>query len=365
MGGDGECVARFAASAARWPDLCGTVGCEGGYDMSRYETTPEALEAYAAFHASKAADNTAQTLIFTPNQYGLGNRLRAMKSALLVAMLTGRVFRTWWHEPYPLDTLVEPARIDWRTPAAKEGQPDELGVICLPFATAEGLPKCAWHMQQLRQGDLRVSYATVQRLEVRNGRGRSSRAPPRREPRHHRLRRSSRSLTSTSTSPTTRTTRRCCAVSARAAPSGWVASSTSCSPPVRARPTPRDRTRGRPALATRRLKPRDAAAAGERLRHRLEAVLPPRPPPALAAADTSADTPTDTPADTPRRPERRAGRLPPDRAVRSNTPHRAVPEERRAAVRRAVPDRLPQRHAPPRGLPTARAREDAQGARRH
>jgi len=289
--GDGECVARFAASAARWPDLCGTVGCEGGYDMSRYETTPEALEAYAAFHASKAADNTAQTLIFTPNQYGLGNRLRAMKSALLVAMLTGRVFRTWWHEPYPLDTLVEPARIDWRTPAAKEGQPDELGVICLPFATAEGLPKCAWHMQQLRQGDLRVSYATVQRLEVRNGCGRSSRAPPRREPRHHRLRRSSRSLTSTSTSPTIRTTRRCCAVSARAAPSGWVASSTSCSRPVRARPTPHDRTRGRPALATRRLRPRDAAAAGERLRHRLEAVLPPRPPPALAAADTSADTP--------------------------------------------------------------------------
>ena len=163
----GECVARFAASAARWSDLCGTVDCEGGYDMSRYETAPEALEAYAAFHASKAADDTAQTLIFTPNQYGLGNRLRAMKSALLIAMLTGRVFRTWWHEPYPLDTLVEPARIDWRTPAAKEGQPDELGVICLPFATAEGLPKCAWHLQQLRQGDLRVSYATVQRLEVR------------------------------------------------------------------------------------------------------------------------------------------------------------------------------------------------------
>ena len=162
-----ECVARFVASAARWSDLCGTVGCEGGYDMSRYETTPEALEAYAAFHASKATDDTAQTLIFTPNQYGLGNRLRAMKSALLFAMLTGRVFRTWWHEPYPLDTLVEPARIDWRTPAAKEGQPDELGVICLPFATAEGLPKCAWHLQQLRQGDLRVSYAAVQRLEVR------------------------------------------------------------------------------------------------------------------------------------------------------------------------------------------------------
>lgn len=178
----GECAARYHAAAARWSDLCGTVGCEGGYDMSRYETTPEALEAYAAFHASKAADDTAQTLIFTPNQYGLGNRLRAMKSALLVAMLTGRVFRTWWHEPYPLDTLVEPARIDWRTPAAKEGQPDELGVICLPFATAEGLPKCAWHLQQLRQGDLRVSYATVQRLEVRPRHRQTRAAPPRATP---------------------------------------------------------------------------------------------------------------------------------------------------------------------------------------
>ena len=248
---NGECVARFAASAARWSDLCGTVGCEGGYDMSRYETTPEALEAYAAFHASKAGDDTAQTLIFTPNQYGLGNRLRAMKSALLVAMLTGRVFRTWWHEPYPLDTLVEPARIDWRTPAAKEGEPDELGVICLPFATAEGLPKCAWHLQQLRQGDLRVSYAKVQRLEVRPRR-RQAPPPPRLEPRRHRLRRSSRSLTSTSTSPIIRTTRRCCGGSARAAPSGWVACSTSCSRPVRARPTPHDCTEaGQPS-------PRDA-----------------------------------------------------------------------------------------------------------
>ena len=59
---------------------------------------------------------------------------------------------------------------------------------------------------------------------------------------------------------------------------------------MRARPTPRDRTRDLPALATRRLRRRDAAAAGERLRQRLEAVLPPRPPPALPAADTPADT---------------------------------------------------------------------------
>ena len=286
---NGECVARFAASAARWSDLCGTVGCEGGYDMSRYETTPEALEAYAAFHASKAGDDTAQTLIFTPNQYGLGNRLRAMKSALLVAMLTGRVFRTWWHEPYPLDTLVEPARIDWRTPAAKEGQPDELGVICLPFATAEGLPKCAWHLQQLRQGDLRVSYAKVQRLEVRPRR-RQAPPPPRLEPRRHRLRRSSRSLTSTSTSPIIRTTRRCCGGSARAAPSGWVACSTSCSLPVRARShhtiAPRPAS---PRYATPET-PLPSLAAGVRLRQRLEAVLPPRPPRALSATDTPADT---------------------------------------------------------------------------
>ena len=190
----GECEARFAASAARWPELCGSVGCEGGYDMSRYETTPEALEAYAAFHASKAADNRAKTLLFTPNQYGLGNRLRAMKSALLIAMLTGRVFRTWWHEPYPLDALVEPARIDWRTPTAKEGEPEELGVICLPFATAEGLPKCSWHLQQLQRADLRVSYATVQQLEARAHRHQTRHRPraatshrllPRATARHH------------------------------------------------------------------------------------------------------------------------------------------------------------------------------------
>jgi len=164
--GAGSCDARFAAAAAQWPDVWCSDGCEDGYDITRYDTSPEALAAYAAFHASRASDPTAKTLVFKPNQYGLGNRLRAMKSALLVAMLTGRVFRTHWHEPYPLDAIVEPEQIDWRTPADGQGEPEAQGVMCLPFATAGHLPSCTWHMQQLQKSDLRVAYAKVHRLEV-------------------------------------------------------------------------------------------------------------------------------------------------------------------------------------------------------
>ena len=172
-----ECAVRFAEHSGRWPEVCGSDGCADGYDIARYQTTSEALAAYAAFHASNAADPTIKTLTFTPNQYGLGNRLRAMKSALLVAMLTGRVFRTHWHEPYPLDAIVEPEQIDWRTPAAKEEEPEEDGVMCLPFATAGHLPRCSWHMQQLQRSDLRVAYANVHRLEVPRRRQRSPPLP--------------------------------------------------------------------------------------------------------------------------------------------------------------------------------------------
>tara|TARA_B110001452_G_scaffold177498_1_gene148894 strand:+ start:58 stop:1458 length:1401 start_codon:yes stop_codon:yes gene_type:complete len=160
--------ARFAEAAAAWP-------ADGEYDISQYPSTAEALDAYASFHAAKVADASTPTLVFTPNQYGLGNRLRAMKSALLVAMLTGRVFLVNWHEPVPLDTVVQPARIDWRTPAVEPAHdstalaPAAAGqrrVICLPFATAQHLPHCPWHMAQLKSQDLRVAYAGVARLEV-------------------------------------------------------------------------------------------------------------------------------------------------------------------------------------------------------
>ena len=298
----GECEARFAAAAARWPLLCGSVGCESGYDMSRYETSAEALEAYAAFHASKAADDTAKTLIFTPNQYGLGNRLRAMKSALLVAMLTGRVFRTWWHEPYPLDTLVEPARIDWRTPAAKEGEAEELGVICLPFATAEGLPKCSWHLQQLQQGDLRVSYAKVQRLEASPRRCQMPpRAPhPRATPRATRppapqvftftdlniyladnphyealLRRLGHSCPK----------RMGCLFDFMLSPGERRGPPHTCT--EAGEPSPRGAWGPTAPLVLLLL----LRAAGVRLQQHLDAVLPPRPPRALAAADTPAGMP--------------------------------------------------------------------------
>lgn len=135
--------------------------------MARYESSADALSAYAAFHATKASDADAKSLVFTPNQYGLGNRLRAMKSALLVAMLTGRVFRVNWHEPFPLHSLVDPVEIDWRM-TTKTGEPETKGLICLPFATATHLPDCPWHMAQLQRSDLRVAYASVRQLEVRS-----------------------------------------------------------------------------------------------------------------------------------------------------------------------------------------------------
>eukprot|EP00965_Chrysotila_dentata_P184855 6102886-Pleurochrysis_carterae.AAC.2 len=47
-------------------------------------------------------------------RYGLGNRLRSLKSALLLAMLTGRVFRVEWEEPFPFETLVRVEAVDWR-----------------------------------------------------------------------------------------------------------------------------------------------------------------------------------------------------------------------------------------------------------
>ena len=82
-------------------------------------TTAAAMDAYAAFHAHALHGDTAQahaSLVFVPNQYGLGNRLRAMKASLLIAMLTGRVFHVRWDDPFPVSSLLRPEGIDWREP---------------------------------------------------------------------------------------------------------------------------------------------------------------------------------------------------------------------------------------------------------
>ena len=115
------------ATAAGWPRLCrgeasssfwsSTSSCANEpFDFRRYSSARRALDAYAAFHAAFNASPDARYLVFAPNQYGLGNRLRAMKSALLVAMLTGRVFRVRWDDPWPLADFVQHERIDWRLP---------------------------------------------------------------------------------------------------------------------------------------------------------------------------------------------------------------------------------------------------------
>ena len=165
-----EHLARFSAEAAQWPG--------GEYDINGYASTAEALDGYAAFHAHalRQPDGVGKphkSLVFVPNQYGLGNRLRAMKAALLMAMLTGRVFHTRWEEPYPAEALLKPERIDWREPTPPLPRADpraaadaDAHIVCLPFATAPPGGWCALGMQNLRSGDLRRAYARVRSLEV-------------------------------------------------------------------------------------------------------------------------------------------------------------------------------------------------------
>lgn len=159
------------ACAANWSGAA-------GFDLSLYETAAEAMDAYAAFHASSLrSSETRQSLVFVPNQYGLGNRLRAMKSTLLLAMLTGRVFHVRWEDPFPLAALVRPERIDWREPqdapltravAAqfKPRMPTAAHILCLPFATAPPNGDCARSHRDLQTADLRATYANVESLEV-------------------------------------------------------------------------------------------------------------------------------------------------------------------------------------------------------
>ena len=102
---DAEQEKAFAAAASAWPG--------GAYDAFGYNTAQEALDGYAAFHAHSlsAKAQERKSLVFVPNQYGLGNRLRAMKASLLIAMLTGRVFHVRWDEPFPVHALLKPREL--------------------------------------------------------------------------------------------------------------------------------------------------------------------------------------------------------------------------------------------------------------
>ena len=167
-----ELAESLQACAASWTN-------EEDFNLARYGTAAAAMDAYAAFHASalRSRKSRQRSLLFVPNQYGLGNRLRAMKSTLLLAMLTGRVFHVRWEEPFPLASLVRPERIDWREPEGaplpravpkrlEPGQPTEAHVLCLPYATAPPGGDCARGQNDLSNADLRAAYASVDTLEV-------------------------------------------------------------------------------------------------------------------------------------------------------------------------------------------------------
>ena len=169
---DAEQEKAFAAAASAWPG--------GAYDAFGYNTAQEALDGYAAFHAHSlsAKAQERKSLVFVPNQYGLGNRLRAMKASLLIAMLTGRVFHVRWDEPFPVHALLKPERIDWRLPeedgrgALPVAQPGSRSsdaaaqILCLPFATAPPGADCSSGLVALQQENLREKYAAVSVLEV-------------------------------------------------------------------------------------------------------------------------------------------------------------------------------------------------------
>ena len=168
----------FAIVAAGWPRLCrgeasssfwsSTSSCENEpFDFRRYSSARRALDAYAAFHAAFNASPDARYLVFAPNQYGLGNRLRAMKSALLVAMLTGRVFRVRWEDPWPLADFVQHERIDWRLPDGGGDDDEDSSLLCLPFGPDGGAAKgCTPHLRALQTADLNAQYP-ARTLEVR------------------------------------------------------------------------------------------------------------------------------------------------------------------------------------------------------
>ena len=151
----------------------------------------------AAFHAAFASP-TLPYLVFAPNQYGLGNRLRAMKSALLVAMLTGRVFRAL-DDPWPLADFVQHERIDWRLPDGGGDDDEDSSLLCLPFGPDGGAARLHAHLRALQTADLNA--------HTRRARSRCASSP-----------------TFTFTCRPTRTTRRRSPPLTPSAQTGWVAS---------------------------------------------------------------------------------------------------------------------------------------------
>ena len=99
---------QYAAYARAWPTLCQGDDLEAHtgapcdhepFDASRYASASTLMDAYAAYHAYSLSPESAagppRTLVFVPNQYGLGNRLRAMKAALVVACVVLVVLATY------------------------------------------------------------------------------------------------------------------------------------------------------------------------------------------------------------------------------------------------------------------------------
>ena len=177
---------QFAASARAWPTLCqgddyeqytGAPCADEAFDATRYLSAASMMDAYAAYHAYSLSPESAgvplRTLVYVPNQYGLGNRLRAMKSALLIAMLTGRVFFVDWEEPYPVHMLLRPAQVDWRLDAlraATDFDAHRAGaqVLCLPFGVPTARAKssdCQRGLSSLQRGDLSRTWTSAA-LEV-------------------------------------------------------------------------------------------------------------------------------------------------------------------------------------------------------
>lgn len=136
------------------------------FTIHDHDTSQEALSAYATFHAATLHSPTAKRLVFVPNQYGLGNRLRALKASLLVAMLTGRVFHVRWDEPYKISEFIQHNQVDWRLETLAftlpvvdpDGAPPEASaeadILCLPFATAPRAGRCQEGLRSLQRGNL-------------------------------------------------------------------------------------------------------------------------------------------------------------------------------------------------------------------
>ena len=193
-----DAAQRFAASGDTWPTLCkGDAGAAAAadaaadcakrpFDLTRYRSSATAMQAYAAYHAAFSRRSSAKQLIFRPDlrHGGLGERLLAMKSCLLLAMLTGRVFRVKWLDPYPLEMLLRPESLDWREPPQGfQVRASELAQLCLSPASAAAAPPsssssssdddgrsraadCAAHLAALRTDDVGATHHAKRVLVV-------------------------------------------------------------------------------------------------------------------------------------------------------------------------------------------------------